>query len=106
MCKIEIIEILMICAKMNNFVRENALMESADGDELQKDLQNRIEAYKSVQGATAGVSRALEDLKEIESEYRKLTDAARSKRVDLNEVIQQKLTARQTHKNREKNRES
>jgi len=90
MCKSEVKQMLTICAKLNCFIYEKALVASADGDELQKDLQNRIETYKSV-GANAGGSRALKDLIEIESEYTKLMDVAKGTSCDVNEVIHRQL---------------
>ena len=62
-------QMLRTCAKLNTFVHQNVLM--ATDDELSKCLQNEIETYES---EGANVSRHLEYLKQIQSEYYQFLD--------------------------------
>jgi len=81
---------LRICAKLNSYVSQNALMASSDADEIKRMLENRIAAFESL-SADEGSS----DLKQMLSQYNGYLGEEMSYRYtasDVQELIQELYT--------------
>ena len=85
-------QMLMTCAELYTFVRQNVLMSSSYDDELSKSLQNKIDIHERATDANIGTELAC--LKEIQRQYKTFLEKEKKKnekysKDDMDKLMQQ-----------------